>query len=138
MLLIKEFEFNESYLVDTWWDLMTQHISIPSYSFKKVFSKDVLLHCANVPSKPLSIHNKMVVNFLIWVTFGLYIIWICIKEERWRHFLKFYREMTSGVKVKVKKVKKILSLKSTRNCPICIENWKKKILKIFSYQDEKT
>ena len=85
------------------------------------------MYCCTAPMSPPNPYQFIIklFNCLIWVTFGLYIIWICIKEERWRHFLKFYREMTSGVKVKVKKVKKILSLKSTRNCPICIENWKK-------------
>ena len=129
-----------SYLVDTWWVLMIQHISMPSHLFKKVLCKDVLLRWTLSSPNPYQIMVKWF-NCLILVILGFVIIWICINRQRGFHFSSFDREMTSGVKVKVKKVKKILSLKSTRNCPICIENWKKiefffhtKMKKILSYE----
>ena len=125
-----------SYLVDTWWDLMIQHVSMPSHLFKKVLCKDVLMRWPLSSPNPYQIMVKGL-NCLIRVTLGFATTWISINWQRWFHFISFDLEMTSGVKVKVKKVKKILSLKSTRNCPICIEN-QKKILKFFSYQGEKT
>ena len=120
----KEINVIVSYLVDTWWGLMIQHISKPSNLFKKVLCKDVLLRWPLSSPNPYQIMVKWF-NCLILVILGFVIIWICINRQRGFHFISFDREMTSGVKVKVKKVKKILSLKSTRNCPICIENWKK-------------
>ena len=106
LMWTKEINVIVSYLVDTWWDLMIQHVSMPSHLFKKVLCKDVLMRWPLSSPNPYQIMVKGL-NCLIRVTLGFATTWISINWQRWFHFISFDLEMTSGVKVKVKKVKKI-------------------------------
>ena len=106
LMWTKEINVIVWYLVDTWWGLMIQYISMPSHLFKKVLCKDVLMRWPLSSPNPYQIMVKGL-NCLIRVTLGFATTWISINWQRWFHFISFDLEMTSGVKVKVKKVKKI-------------------------------